>query len=66
MTKKNELAARVKELEQKENELINALRNTNQLEFLAMEDLKKVLHGNGLEGSTDSQSFKEIPKKSKK
>ena len=42
--KKSEVEDRIKDLERKENELIEMLQKTNQLELLAMEDLKKVLN----------------------
>lgn len=47
---------RIKDLEDKEKELINALRDTNQLELLAMEDLKKVLNGDQVNALFESSS----------
>ena len=64
--KKEELEKRIRELEAKENELINALKNTNQLEMLAMEDLKKILNGEQFNGVLDSSITMNTSIKSKK
>ncbi len=45
LEKKNELETKIKDLEKKENALIEALQQSNQLEMMAMEDLKKVING---------------------
>ncbi len=36
--------SRIKDLEQKESELIQMLSKTNQMELLAMNDLKKIIN----------------------
>lgn len=43
--KKNEYEEHIKQLEMKENELIEVLQNTNNIEMQALESLKKVLNG---------------------
>ena len=49
LDKKNEAEQKIKDLEKKENELIELLQKTNKLELLAMEDLKKILNGDSPE-----------------
>lgn len=43
--KKNEAEDKIKELENKESELIRLLQKTNELEVMAMEDLQKIING---------------------
>ncbi len=66
ISKKDELEKRIKDLESKENELINALKNTNQLEMLAMEDLKKILNGEQFNGLLENSFTMNASVKSKK
>ena len=49
LDRKNEAEQKIKDLEKKENELIELLQKTNKLELLAMEDLKKILNGDSPE-----------------
>jgi hypothetical protein len=53
-------------LEAKESELINALKDTNQLELLAMEDLKKILNGEQLNLILDNHPIMNTSIKAKK
>ncbi len=66
MSKKDELERRIRDLEAKENELINALKNTNNLEMLAMEDLKKILNGEQFNGLLDTSAVMNGSVRSKK
>ena len=45
LKKKTEYETKIRELEVRENELIEILQNTNQVEMHALEGLKKVLNG---------------------
>lgn len=54
LKKKNEYESRIKELEEKENELIEILQNTNNAEVQALDGLKKVLNGDSPDFFDDS------------
>ena len=64
--KKDELERRIRDLEAKENELINVLKDTNNLELLAMEDLKKILSGEQFNGLLDNLPAMNASVRSKK
>jgi hypothetical protein len=66
LSKKDELERRIRDLEAKESELINALKNTNNLEMMAMEDLKKILNGEQFNGLLDNSAVMNGSVRSKK
>jgi hypothetical protein len=66
LSKKEELEKRIRDLEAKESELINALKNTNNLEMLAMEDLKKILNGEQFNGLLENSAVMNGSVRSKK
>lgn len=45
LEKKTEAQQKIKDLENKESELIKLLQKTNELEVMAMEDLQKIING---------------------